>query len=718
MENSLAMIILICLLAGIGAGVSTGFAGLSAATFISPMLVTFLGVDSFTAIGIALASDVLASAFSSATYIRHKNIQIKNCIPLFVSVLVFAVGGTVASYFLTVTSSGETFMNYWTIVVSLLLGVYFLANPMRRDYTRENRFTHHPVPSVICGAAIGFICGFQGTGGGLLMLVVLSLVLGYSLKSAVGTSVFIMTFTALIGAVSHFSMRTFSFDRQSWICLIICVVVTLAAAQISAPIANRIRTARCSLVIGILLNVAGIGMLAVKLAQGMNSLTPGAYITLWVLLGVVFVGVLLLLVRAVKITNTSYDSRVVENTLVHRLTWIIARHVIRHRLRKQYDFKTQNVPKIKGGYLMVANYTTRSDPYMAGAAARRQIYFVASESLTRMPRYQSMDFLFGPITMYNSDRDVKAVHEILRRLRLGRRVCVFPEKNRSYDGETRKINDNLGRLCKSSGKTLVTYRISGGYFCNPGWAETKRKGPVEGEVVGVYSPEEIQNMTADEVTAVINRDISVNAYEWQKERMYTYTGKDLAKGIERYLFICPRCGSYDAIESEGDSFRCTRCGAKAKFNDKGFIEGDFGYDTVYDWSRWLKRKFRKDTEEKDVSEPLIELDGVMEYEIEKNHAPFVLAAGTLRVYKDRVSYSPKCDPGRRDMFPEAEYAFSEMKGMSVASEGRAFTFTTEGRRHMGFYSSDLRALKCKWLYDADKKRRESPAAIPDGESRP
>ena len=53
------------------------------------------------------------------------------------------------------------------------------------------------IESLVCGIGIGFICGFMGAGGGMMMLLILTSVLGYELKTAVGTSVFIMTFTAL-----------------------------------------------------------------------------------------------------------------------------------------------------------------------------------------------------------------------------------------------------------------------------------------------------------------------------------------------------------------------------------------------------------------------------------------------------------------------------------------------------------------------------------------
>ena len=92
------MKILICMLAGLGAGLGTGFAGMSAAAVISPMLITFLGMDSYKAVGIALASDVLASAASAITYGKNKNLDIKNGLIMMIAVLCLTlVGSFVAS---------------------------------------------------------------------------------------------------------------------------------------------------------------------------------------------------------------------------------------------------------------------------------------------------------------------------------------------------------------------------------------------------------------------------------------------------------------------------------------------------------------------------------------------------------------------------------------------------------------------------------------------
>lgn len=289
---------LICALAGIGAGVATGFAGLSAAVYIAPILVTFLGIPSYEAIGIALASDVLASGASSLTYYRHGNIDIKRCIPLLTSVISFTIIGSVIGFFVSSTEIGDTAMTYWTVIISLGLGLWFLIKPV--DSKPGHVFSEkiRTIAAVLLGAYTGFLCGFQGTGGGMMMLFILTLVMGYALKTAVGTSVFIMTFTAFIGAISHFAINGMPDLRR----LIICIVFTLVAAQISASLANKIKVSSCNLIIGVLLAVSGVIMLLINLYEsGISFISTGALVGIGA--GAVVVIVLLVLIEIKRLKN-------------------------------------------------------------------------------------------------------------------------------------------------------------------------------------------------------------------------------------------------------------------------------------------------------------------------------------------------------------------------------------------------------------------------------
>ena len=110
------------------------------------------------------------------------------------------------------------------------------------------------VQSVICGIAIGFICGFVGAGGGMMMLLILTSVLGYELKTAVGTSVFIMAFTAFTGAVSHFAIG----GTPDWTVWILCVIFTFLWARIAAIFANKATPKTLNRATGIILVILGI----------------------------------------------------------------------------------------------------------------------------------------------------------------------------------------------------------------------------------------------------------------------------------------------------------------------------------------------------------------------------------------------------------------------------------------------------------------------------
>lgn len=116
---------IICFLAGIGAGLGTGFAGMSAAAVISPMLITFLDMPAYNAVGIALASDVLASAVSAFTYGKNKNLDIKNGLVMMSAVILFTLVGS----WLAKLVPNET-MGGFSVVMTFFLGIKFIIKPV------------------------------------------------------------------------------------------------------------------------------------------------------------------------------------------------------------------------------------------------------------------------------------------------------------------------------------------------------------------------------------------------------------------------------------------------------------------------------------------------------------------------------------------------------------------------------------------------------------
>lgn len=249
--------ILVCFLASVGAGLGTGFAGMSAAAIIGPFLSTFLDIPIYEAVGIGLTSDVIASGISAYNYKKSGNLDVKNSFPLLVTVLVMTVIG---SFVASVVH--ERAMDGAAQISMIIIGLKFLIKPVMtpKEKLEGQSNKQRIIKSVIGGIFIGFVCGFIGAGGGMMMLFVLTSFLSYPLHMAVGTSVFIMAFTALTGGISHFAIGGFP---DVW-CLVLCMVFTFIWAQIASKLANKAKDSTLNRAVGIILIVSSIVVLLVN----------------------------------------------------------------------------------------------------------------------------------------------------------------------------------------------------------------------------------------------------------------------------------------------------------------------------------------------------------------------------------------------------------------------------------------------------------------------
>ena len=249
---------LVCLAAGLIAGVGTGLSGLSAAAIISPILIMFLGMDADMSLGIALASDILASSISAYTYAKNDNIDIKSGRIVLVTALIFTMVGSRAGTYIPQNTMGS-----FSLIMMTVRGIKFICKPVMAikeddaDTPRWQRIGQ----LIFCGIIIGFVCGFVGPGGGLLRLWLLTNILGYELKTAVGTGTFIMAFTAFVGANSHFMLLETAWDFGA---LFWCILFTFIGARFSAKFANKASPVTLNRVAGFVLTFLGILMFVVK----------------------------------------------------------------------------------------------------------------------------------------------------------------------------------------------------------------------------------------------------------------------------------------------------------------------------------------------------------------------------------------------------------------------------------------------------------------------
>ena len=245
-------------------------------------------------------------------------------------------------------------------------------------------------------------------------------------------------------------------------------------------------------------------------------------------------------------------------------------------------------------YIVLSNHVTDFDVLFVAASFPRQMYFVASEHIARWKNaYKFLKYCFEPIMRYKGSVAASTVMEVLRKIKAGANVCIFAEGRRCWDGVTTPILPSTGKMVKSARCGLVTYKINGGYFVSPNWSEGgTRRGPICGAPVNVYTKEQLQQMSVDEINEAIRRDLYEDAYETQLREPKRYTGKQLAYRMENLLFICPVCGKVDTMYSRLDTVSCKACHFKFQYNEYGMLKGA-PFETVKELAAWQKEEVRK-----------------------------------------------------------------------------------------------------------------------------
>ena len=318
--------------------------------------------------------------------------------------------------------------------------------------------------------------------------------------------------------------------------------------------------------------------------------------------------------------------------------WSFGRCLIRPLLKYKFNY-TPELCTVPGTFLVLANHNTDWDPLLLALAFPKYMSFVASEHIFRWGFLGKLIvFLVAPIARLKGTTAGDTAMTMLRRLKKGVNVAMFAEGNRSFDGRTGTILPATGKLARSSGAGLITYRFDGGYFTSPRWGGgALRRGKLTGRVVNVYTPEQLKAMSVAEVNAAICQDLFVDAYAVQREEMVPYKGKNLAVGLETLLCRCPVCGQLDSLHSHNDTLSCD-CGFSVRYNEYGFFEGDkVPYDNITDWDAAQTEALCALADSiTDNCTPIFSNQNMVLKEVLPEHKSLDLGCGSITLYTDRL----------------------------------------------------------------------------------
>ena len=360
---------------------------------------------------------------------------------------------------------------------------------------------------------------------------------------------------------------------------------------------------------------------------------------------------------------------------------------------RKYGFTTERISKKDEPYIVVANHLTEVDMLMLGGAFAEHMYFVAGEHLLRTKAGPKIKWAQDPIFTYKGAPSIDTMREVIRKIRAGHNVMIFPEGSRSFNGETVKLDSGIAKLVKTAGCALATYHIEGGYFVAPRWAYTTRTGPMKGHIVNIYSSEEVRSMSKEELTDCINRDIYENAYETQRRNMYTYKGERLAEGLDNYLVRCSCCGAFDSMVTEDDRFRCTECGQSGRYTPQGFLEGEgLRFDSVYDWGVWSENETCEYIKAFEGDGPVFTDTDTVLYEVLSDHSRVDLASGEVKGYTDRLETGGDT------------FRFEDINGMDMLYFGKTLVFSYK-KRNMAITGEHFHAIKYQKLFNTYRTKK-------------
>ena len=354
----------------------------------------------------------------------------------------------------------------------------------------------------------------------------------------------------------------------------------------------------------------------------------------------------------------------------------------------KFNYKFDSLKEIEGPYLILANHNLELDPLLIGDAIGKHAYFVASEHLLRKGFVSKLLMYFlKPIIHMKGRQGAKTVKQMLRTLQEGHRVCIFPEGNRSFNGVTMEMQASIAKVAKKAKVKLITYRVEGGYFTQPRWSTNLRKGKIQGRLIHVYEPEQLAQMSDDQISEAIITDLHEDAYETQKREPIQFRGDNLAFGLESTIFTCPVCGEMGKLHSEKDRFYCD-CGFEATYDVYGYLTDKEGKQyTVTELDRLQREALKQKTVNWEADRPLFE-DQVTIYRIGANHELIGTEVGSFKAYLDRL----ECGGESLD--------YAGMDGMAIYSRNAMIIHHPSVEGHLEVKSNiAFNALKYLYLYN-------------------
>lgn len=283
------------------------------------------------------------------------------------------------------------------------------------------------------------------------------------------------------------------------------------------------------------------------------------------------------------------------------LIWVLSFFAL---LGKKKKIEKIGMDGIKAPYLLLSNHMCFRDFELAALAT----YPTRISNVVNVDGYLHRAWLMewiGCIATRKFTCDYRLVRSIKETLARGDVACIYPEARYSPCGINSYIPPSLGVLAKRCGVPVVAIVHRGNYLHAPFWNfRRKRKVPFHTTMKLILTPEQLKNMSTDEVNEVIKRELTYDDYAYQKEAGILIKDKDRAEGLHRILYQCPHCKTEFQMGSEGTEIFCRKCGKRWELQEDGALralEGETEFERVPDWFLWQRSEVEAEIRRGDYS---------------------------------------------------------------------------------------------------------------------
>jgi len=214
-----------------------------------------------------------------------------------------------------------------------------------------------------------------------------------------------------------------------------------------------------------------------------------------------------------------------------------------------------------GPYIVVSNHASRVDYVYTGLPfLPHRLNYVAGYNEFFRSHLALVFRLLQVIPKKNFVPDLYCMREIRRILKNGGRVCIFPEGMSSISGANQPVALGSGKFLKNCGVPVFVTRIAGGYLTNTKYCLDERKGKVHIDIDLLFTPEQLEKLSAEEITEILHEAIKHDDYAWNKKARVAFDGHgEMAKNLQDLLYWCPRCGQEMVMQGIGNNtFEPTR----------------------------------------------------------------------------------------------------------------------------------------------------------------